>query len=67
MNEEKITIKAARIIAGFTQKEVGDSINVKKETISSWERGLSEPKISQAYALSALYGRPLDSLIFLPS
>ncbi len=67
MNNTKISLKAARINANLTQRAAADSINVKKETISSWETGKSEPKISQAYALSRLYGVPLDNIIFLPS
>ena len=67
MNNTKISLKAARINANLTQKAVADSIHVKKETISSWEKGKSEPRISQAYALSSLYGVPLDNIVFLPS
>ncbi|MBR7072476.1 MAG: helix-turn-helix transcriptional regulator [Eubacterium sp.] len=61
---EKITLKAARVNAGLTQKEAGAEIGVDEGTIRSWEQGETEPKISQAYAIAELYGIPVDSIIF---
>lgn len=67
MNNTKISLKAARVNANLTQRAAASFINVKKETISSWETGKSEPKITQAIALCSLYGVPIDDVIFLPS
>ena len=61
---DKISLKAARVNAGLTQKEAGEKIGVDTGTIRSWEQGESEPRISQAYAIAELYGIPLDSIIF---
>lgn len=36
----KISIKGARVEKGMTQKQAGDAMNVTKETISNWERGV---------------------------
>lgn len=66
MEKTKISLKAARINANLTQEAAAKSVNVEKETISRWERGKSEPKVSQAYALCELYGVPIDDIIFLP-
>lgn len=66
MSKLKISLRAARVNAGLKQREVAVLINVDKSTISSWERGLSQPKIEQAQALSEIYKIPLDDLIFLP-
>ena len=62
----QISLAAARVNAGMTQEEVAKHMAVGKQTIVSWEKGTSEPKISQAKELSKLYDMPLD-YIFLPS
>lgn len=67
MNNTKISLKAARVNANLTQRAAASFINVERETISSWERGKSEPKITQAIALCSLYGVSIDNVIFLPS
>ncbi len=62
----KIRLAAARVNAGFTQRQVADRLNVTQNTIVAWENGTGEPKISQARKLSSLYDMPLDNIIFLP-
>lgn len=62
----KIRLAAARVNAGFTQRQVADRLNVTQNTIVAWENGSGEPKISQARKLSSLYDMPLDNIIFLP-
>ena len=65
METLRITLAAARVNAGLTQEEVAKSIKVSKNTLVSWEKGYSEPTISQGRELSNLYKIPLDN-IFLP-
>lgn len=62
----KVSLAAARVNAKLTQREVAEKLNVTNNTIVAWENGTSEPKISQAIALSELYGIPMDNIIFLP-
>lgn len=61
----QISLAAARVNAGMTQEDAAKALNVGKQTIVSWEKGTSEPKMSQSRALSELYKMPLDN-IFLP-
>ncbi|WP_347224121.1 helix-turn-helix domain-containing protein [Bacteroides congonensis] len=61
----QISLAAARVNAGLTQADVAKALNVGKQTIVSWEKGRSEPKMSQSRELSLLYRIPLD-YIFLP-
>ena len=63
--EFKISLAAARVNAGLTQSDVAQILKVGKQTIVSWEKGKSEPKMSQSRQLSELYNMPLDN-IFLP-
>ncbi len=65
MTELKISLAAARVNAGLTQDDVAKVLKVGKQTIVSWEKGKSEPKMSQSRQLSELYNIPLD-YIFLP-
>lgn len=56
----QVSLKAARVNAGFTQKEVAKKMNVSKATIVSWESGNSAPKSYQFKALADLYKAPLN-------
>lgn len=66
MDKLQISLAAARVNAGLTQEEVAKALKVGKQTIGSWEKGRSEPKMSQSRKLSELYNVPLD-YIFLQS
>lgn len=61
----QISLASARVNAGMTQEEAAKHMHVGKQTIVSWEKGTSEPKMSQGKELSKLYGIPID-YIFLP-
>lgn len=65
MADIKISLAAARVNAGLTQSDVAKALNVGKNTIVSWEKGNSEPKITQMDKLVELYHIPRD-YIFLP-
>jgi hypothetical protein len=64
MKKIQITLAAARVNAGLTQAEVAKSMKISKNTLVNWEKGVSEPSITQARTLSGLYNMPLD-YIFL--
>ena len=65
MGTLQISLAAARVNAGLTQEDAAKALKVGKQTIVSWEKGKSEPKMSQSRELSELYKIPLDN-IFLP-
>jgi DNA-binding XRE family transcriptional regulator len=64
---EKVTLPVARKIAGITQVDLANAVNVSESTVVNWEKGRSEPTVSQAIMIAEVVGRPLDSIIFLPS
>lgn len=64
---EKVTLPVARKIAGITQVDLANAVNVSESTVVNWEKGRSEPTVSQALMIAEVVGRPLDSIIFLPS
>ena len=65
MKKLQISLAAARVNAGKTQDDVAKELHVGKQTIVSWERGNTQPSISQARKLSDFYNMPLEN-IFLP-
>lgn len=67
MAELQITLAAARVNAGMTQEDLATKLKVAKQTLVDWERGKSEPKISQAREISEILSMPLDYIIFLPN
>ena len=62
----KISLEAARVNAGLSQKEVAKSLGVSNKTVSSWENGKTFPKGDKILKLCDLYGVPFDNLNFLP-
>lgn len=38
---EKISLKSARVNAGYTQKQVADKLKVAESTVVNWESGKS--------------------------
>ena len=61
-----ITLKAARVNAGLTQKEAAKRLNISKGTIASYESYKTKPDIERAKQIADLYGLTVDGIIFLP-
>lgn len=56
-------LKAARLNAGYTQKEVGARYDVNKATVSAWETGRGDPGVFRLVSLSELYKVSAASLM----
>ena len=63
----KLTLKAARVNVGMTQKDVAKRLKISNKTVCSWENGDTAPNVQQVEALCGLYGVAYDNLIFLPN
>lgn len=61
---QKITLKAARVNAGFTQAMVAEKIGVSVSSIKNWENGVSFPTQPSIEALCELYGVVYDNINF---
>lgn len=66
METVKLTLKAARVNAGLTQEEAGQRIDVSKDVISNWERGISYPNVIELRKIEKAYNVTYNNLIFLP-
>lgn len=61
-----MTLKVARVAAGYTQKEAAKRLGVSVPAVCAWETGIAEPRAGSFMAACELYGvDPKD--IFLPS
>ncbi len=65
-NNVKMTLKAARVNSGLSQKEAGEMLGVSDDVLSNWERGISFPDVIQLKRIENLYHVSYDNLIFLP-
>lgn len=63
----QVTLKAARINAGLTQKQAAKELKVSKDTISNWERGQSFPDVLDIKRIEKLYKVMYADIIFLSS
>lgn len=61
----QISLKAARVNAGYTTEEVAEKIGKSRPTINKWENGTVKIDRANLYLLSEIYKISIDN-IFLP-
>lgn len=62
----KLTLPAARKNVNMTQKDLANACGVSESTVCSWEKGRTEPTVSQARKIGEAVGVHYDNIIFLP-
>lgn len=62
----RMSLKAARVNAGLTQKEVATKLGIGNGTLSDWENYVSFPRADLIPKLCELYGVQYDQIDFLP-
>lgn len=62
----KISLRAARVNAGLSQKEVAISLGISNKTLSNWENGDTFPSVEKINRLCELYHLSYDEINFLP-
>lgn len=63
----KMTLKAARVNTGLTQKAAAKKFDVSNKTLCNWEKGISFPDASKIILICDVYGVTYEDLIFLPN
>lgn len=65
MNKEKIGsfIKQLRIENELSQNELADKINVSRQAISQWERGINTPDLEALQDLSNLFNVSINEIL----
>lgn len=63
----KLTLKAARVNAGLTQKDAASKLGINKGTLINYEKYRTIPNMDIGKSMATLYGLSVNDLIFLPS
>ena len=61
----KISLEAVRVNARMNQKEWAKKLGVSNATVVNWEKGNTEPSLSQLREMSLLSGIPMDFIFVL--
>lgn len=61
----KISLAAARVNAGLTQKKAAAILKVSNSTLGKWEKGESFPNAKQIENICKVYDVAYDNLYFL--
>ena len=56
-------IKAVRISKGLSQEELAIKLNVVRQTISKWTRGLSVPDSEMLISILDIHETPISTLL----
>lgn len=60
----QMSLEAARINAGYSQKEAGELFGVHYQTIAKWEKDNSAMPFDQIQKIPSIYGVPADCIYF---
>lgn len=60
----ELHLKAARVNAGLTQKQVAEMLNISKNTVINYEKYRTTPDVETSKTLAALYGLTVNDIIF---
>ena len=63
----RVTLKAARVNKGLTQKEASEKIGVSEAMLCKWEKGTNFPSVKWIPAILSTYDVSYDDIIFLPN
>ncbi|MBI1711091.1 helix-turn-helix transcriptional regulator [Lactobacillus crispatus] len=61
---KKITLKAARVNCGLSQKEAAKELGIAESTLYKWESGKNKPNSKYLPRIEAVFKMPVDSIIF---
>lgn len=63
--QDGMTLKAARVNAGLTQKKAAEILGISEYTLINYEKGTSSPTVHVLKKIEDLYGVPYHRIIFL--
>ncbi len=58
----EISLSACRVNARMSQADMAKALSVSPATIFNWEKGKSEPSLTQLRKISELSGIPIDNI-----
>lgn len=64
MIHPKITLKAARVNAGLSQKDAAKALHISTATLQNYESGDTVPDWNKVHEIETLYQYPADHIFF---
>lgn len=61
----RMTLKTLRTLKNWRQVDAAKTLDVSTDTWGSWERGKTEPTVTQAYQIANTFNVSIDDIIFL--
>ena len=58
-----MSIRSAREVAGLTQQDLADKLNIGRSTVAMWETGGIMPRVGTLKRLSIVLGCSTDELL----
>ena len=59
-----ITLKAARVNAGYTQNAAAAALGITRETVRAYEQYRTSPDAQMILKIITLYGRTFDEILW---
>lgn len=63
MPDQPSPIRAVRIAAGMTQQQLADALGVAQQSVTRWETGEREPRVSTLRRIAAVLGCDVTALL----
>jgi putative transcriptional regulator len=63
----KNRVPELRAERGWSQSELADKLGVSRQTVNAVERERYEPSLSLAFAIAAVFGRPIEEIFGPPA
>lgn len=63
MPDRPSPIRAARLAAGMTQQQLADALGVAQQSVTRWETGEREPRVSTLKRIAAVLGCDVTALL----
>ena len=60
----RISLKAARVNAGLSQKEAAEKLDISRATLQNYENGKTTPNVLMSRKIEELYRFPTDYILF---
>lgn len=55
--------RRCRQLAGYTQQQVAEALNVSQSTVAMWDTGDASPRSAKLIEIAKLYGCTVDELL----
>ena len=61
---ERLSLKSARMMRGLTQSEMAEKLNVHRNTYAHWEEEPETISMAKANEICSILNVPIDNIIF---